>query len=149
MNKGKGLKMLFERLDTDKIIKEAIATSERVRFAVHEAGITADEVGVIVTDGGEIVETDKVGAPVVLWIDGRSGTAEKVMRSFDVKREKIETPDNDVIEKEALHLTGLADALNLIAQSDGVENDVANALWSVGVSVKASADTITGELSKE
>lgn len=141
--------MLLERPDAEKIVKDAIATSERVRFVMNEAGITADEISTIITDGGEIVETYMTGSPVVLWIDGRSGTAEKVMRSFDVKREKIETPDNDVIEKEALHLTGLADALNLIAQSDGVENDVANALWSVGASVKASADTIIGELSKE
>lgn len=74
--------MLLERPDTEKIVKDAIANSERVRIAVHEAGITADEVGTIITDGGEIVETDKVGAPVVLWIDGRSGTAEKVMSAL-------------------------------------------------------------------
>jgi SpoVK/Ycf46/Vps4 family AAA+-type ATPase len=79
MSKRKGLKMLFERLDTDKIVKEAIANSERVRFAVQEAGITSDEIGTIITDGGEIVETYMAGSPVVIWIDGRSGTAEKVM----------------------------------------------------------------------
>jgi hypothetical protein len=82
LHSEKDTKMLLEKLNTDKIIEGAIANSKRVRIAVHEAGITADEVGTIITDGGEIVETDKVGAPVVLWIDGRSGTAEKVMSAL-------------------------------------------------------------------
>lgn len=46
--------MLLEKLDTNKITKDAIANSEPVRFAVQDAGITGDEVGVIVIDGAEI-----------------------------------------------------------------------------------------------
>ena len=64
-------------LDLGKIIGDTIAKSERLRSVMKEDNYTADDIGVIVTDGPDVIAwVENPDAPVKLWLDGRYGTVE-------------------------------------------------------------------------